>query len=222
MCGIIMSIAEKGSCSAIYEELTPWISARGPDSLKTITLTLPTKDNRQVVLIFTSSVLHLRGQEVTVQPLVSPSGNILCWNGEIWKGLTITETENDGVKLLDALSSSRGQVWRVMERVEGPWAMVYYDSGEGKVYFGRDCLGRRSLLRGRRGSSAVVLSSIGVVGKYDWEEVSVDGLWSIDLNDTINHVGISPSTKLYPWVVDPAKTETDEYMVCPSAGYSNR
>src|SRR5579862_9453956 len=182
MCGIIVSITFDESSTTIHDELIPWIAARGPDSLKTHRVHLSGETNSHTLeLTFTSSVLHLRGKEVTVQPLTSKVGDVLCWNGEIWTGLEVKDDENDGLKLLEALSTA-DKVWEVMGRIEGPWAMVYYSSKERKLYYGRDCLGRRSLLKGEsKDGKACFLSSIGL-GAYSWGDEKVDGLWWIDLN----------------------------------------
>jgi len=181
MCGILVSVGPRDA-SASHDDLVDWIAARGPDSLQTHRIQLPARDSETPLEItFTSSVLHLRGHEVTVQPLISGSGDVLCWNGEVWEGLEIGEEENDGVKLLAALTAGK-PVWRVMEEVEGPWAMVYYSSKDNKLWFGRDCLGRRSLLQKCLVESGVLmLSSVGV-DMADWTEVGVEGLWCLDLN----------------------------------------
>jgi len=185
MCGILFSVAFRDSPSTGHNDLAPYIYARGPDSLQTHRIQIPVGHSDQSLeLTFTSSVLHLRGQKVTVQPLVSEKLDILCWNGEVWQGLKVHDDENDGLKLLEALSSEKA-VWKVMEGIEGPWAMVYFSSNDKKLWFGRDCLGRRSLLRRiMPHSKGLLLSSVGADMK-DWEEVGVDGLWCLDLEEWI-------------------------------------
>jgi hypothetical protein len=112
-----------------------------------------------------------------------------------------------------------------MEKVEGPWAMVYFCLREGMVWFGRDCLGRRSLLR------RVVVGGVGVefcsvgVDMVGWEEVRVDGLWSLDLNEwserSCGGKVIEKSIKLYPWGVEGSTVVGDDcYMVCPRFQFS--
>jgi asparagine synthetase B (glutamine-hydrolysing) len=181
MCGILVSVAPR-DISACHDDLVGWIASRGPDSLQTHRIQLSGRDSKPPIEItFTSSVLHLRGHGVTVQPLISDTGDILCWNGEVWDGLEIREDEDDGVKLLAALTAGK-PIWKVMEGVEGPWAMVYYSSKDMKLWFGRDCLGRRSLLQKRVvDSGTFVLSSVGV-DLAGWTEVGVEGLWCLDLN----------------------------------------
>lgn len=183
MCGIFVSVSLKGSTSTVRDEHLQWISARGPDSLQTLTVEIPSSDSQQnLELTFTSSVLHLRGQQVTVQPLVSEEGGILCWNGEVWKGLDVEEDENDGLKLLESLSSG-ANVWEVMGRIEGPWAMVYYSPKYHKLWYGRDSLGRRSLVKRRDSQTGGILFSSVGIDMLEWEEIGVDGLWCLDLSN---------------------------------------
>lgn len=188
MCGILVSVAIKGTAGSPQEHLTPWISARGPDSLQTRRVEVPFPNLPvSLELTLTSSVLHLRGPEITVQPLISQIGDILCWNGEIWQGLAIGHDQNDGLKLLEELTSGKRQVWQVMGGIEGPWAMVFYDSKMQKLWYGRDCLGRRSLMRKIVPETGhLLLSSVGV--DIDaWDEVGVEGLWCVDLSEYIKN-----------------------------------
>lgn len=186
MCGILVSVAIKGASGSAHNGLAPWIAARGRDSLQTRQIEIPFPDSQlSLVLTFTSSVLHLRGHEVTVQPLESQNSDVLCWNGEIWQGLTVQDDENDGLKLLVELTSGK-QVSQVMGNIEGPWAMVFYDSKAKKLWYGRDCLGRRSLMKKTVSETGeLLLSSVGV-DMDGWEEVGVDGIWCLDLQEFIN------------------------------------
>jgi asparagine synthetase B (glutamine-hydrolysing) len=182
MCGILFSIAFNDPKSTVHDDLIPYISSRGPDSLQTYRVQIPVAASQQCLkLIFTSSVLHLRGQKVTVQPLISEANDVLCWNGEVWQGLYVNDEENDGLKLLEALTGK--PVWRVMEKIEGPWAMVYFSSKDKKLWFGRDCLGRRSLVRKSDPESRELLVSSVAIDLGRWEEVEVEGLWCLDLNE---------------------------------------
>lgn len=226
MCGILVSVAVKGTAGTSHNDLTPWISARGPDSLQTRRVEVPFLDlQTSLELTFTSSVLHLRGHEVTVQPLVSHTGDILCWNGEIWQGLAVEQDENDGLKLLEALTSGNKELWQVMGGIEGPWAMVFYDFKSRKLWYGRDCLGRRSLMRKMVPETGeLLLSSVGV-DMDAWDEVGVEGLWCLDLNEFIKsredvHTAFSRGTdpkyqsKLIPWVfANEIPVQDQEYML---------
>src|SRR5437773_4924328 len=100
MCGILFSVAFRDFPSPAYNEVAPYISARGPDSLQTHRIQLSAGHSEQTLeLKFTSSVLHLRGQKVTVQPLLSEENDVLCWNGEVWQGLDLQDSDNDGQTL---------------------------------------------------------------------------------------------------------------------------
>jgi asparagine synthetase B (glutamine-hydrolysing) len=226
MCGILVSVVFGGSSSAVHNDLMPWILARGPDSLQTHKLQISTTTSQQYFeLTFTSSVLHLRGQEVTTQPLISRAGDVLCWNGEVWQGLEIHDEENDGLRLLEALASGE-DVWKVMERIEGPWAMVYFSSKDRKLWFGRDCLGRRSLLRKFCPQSGELVFSSAGIDMSGWDEVGVDGLWCLDFNEWVvkkNELSHPSWTnwkqcpvKLSPWIFENDNDEilhADAHMV---------
>ena len=54
------------------------------DSFKTHSV-----DINDMKLTLTGSVLHLRGTQVTPQPLVDDDGNALLWNGEVFEGLDV-------------------------------------------------------------------------------------------------------------------------------------
>ena len=58
------------------------IRNRGPDSLKRVCI-----DDNAIELI--ASVLHMRGREITVQPLIAKTGDVLLWNGEVFGGIAV-------------------------------------------------------------------------------------------------------------------------------------
>lgn len=125
----------------------------------------------RVRLRFEGSVLHLRGDAPTRQPLTSrnqanntsaeslmdggmeslvvsgASESVLCWNGEIFAGIAVPEHENDGQVLFRLLCACQtdSQVMELLGRIEGEWAVVFYHGELQKVWFGRDFCGRRSL-----------------------------------------------------------------------------
>lgn len=118
-------------------------------------------------------------------------GSVLCWNGEAWRIDGQPVCGNDGEAVFSMLSSSASSLSQprethvidVLRSIEGPFAFVYYDSTAGRLYYGRDRLGRRSLLiKPSSETASITLSSIASVPTSGWEEVSSDGIWSIDLN----------------------------------------
>ncbi|XP_062203448.1 uncharacterized protein LOC133905704 [Phragmites australis] len=117
-------------------------------------------------LFFIGATLHLRGAEPVAQPLVSPSGSVLVYNGEIYGGLQVADDENDTRSLFSSLEfccscdchalnrdktcSCCGNVGKsvpqILSTIEGPWALVYWQMDSNTLWFGRDAFGRRSLL----------------------------------------------------------------------------
>jgi asparagine synthetase B (glutamine-hydrolysing) len=103
-------------------------------------------------LTFAGSILQLRGDDPVSPPLKDPnSGSILLWNGEIFnennekQNLTVPTGGNDAEALLDALLTTN-DIPSVFSSIHGPWACVFWHSETGTLWFGRDVLGRRSLL----------------------------------------------------------------------------
>ena len=181
---------------------------RGPDHLGRVEATSrPRKDGTAVRLELTSTVLALRGDGLTKQPFVE-TGNessvagvaqrVLCWNGEVWRvdGAAASIDGNDGQLLFDRLTDTdtdTDDVLGVMRAVEGPFAFVYYDGARGRLYYGRDRLGRRSLLQQTTASGRFVLSSVSDAAEGEgegegespplpWTEVEADGIYEVDLH----------------------------------------
>jgi asparagine synthetase B (glutamine-hydrolysing) len=113
----------------------------------------------------------------------------LCWNGEAWKIGGIPVEGNDAQAILDLLfeasASTAGDVQAVLDvllSIQGPFAFVYFDKPARKVYYGRDRLGRRSLLAlHSQDGSSLALSSIADTADSRWEEVDADGVYVLDL-----------------------------------------
>ncbi|BGP57132.1 hypothetical protein JCM8202v2_004772 [Rhodotorula sphaerocarpa] len=188
MCGIAFIAAPVSPVDhAQWERYTQAVKDRGPDASGECTRQVDHDDGSKLELRFYGSVLHMRGDTVTPQPLIAPSGDALLWNGEIFDGLEVDEHENDGLKLLERIERLGPE--RFLEAigpVEGPYAFVYFQASSNRLYFGRDPLGRRSLLyRAPNASQPLVLASNAPAGDSDsdgWQEVSCDALHCYDLN----------------------------------------
>ncbi|KAJ1815674.1 hypothetical protein LPJ60_005622, partial [Coemansia sp. RSA 2675] len=55
------------------------------------------------------------------------SGDIFCWNGEIFDGLEVDSNDNDGALLFDLLLRTKAEdptefIARVLSKIEGPYA----------------------------------------------------------------------------------------------------
>lgn len=207
MCGIYASISRRDGLvpsSALQSRLVK----RGPDHLGTTRVSIKSGEDSQVAeifLTFQATVLSLRGRGITEQPLVrATSGAILCWNGEAWTLGGKTIAENDGAAVLSTLDAASGEdaVLDVLQSINGPFAFIYYDPRDGgRIYFGRDRLGRRSLLV--HDGEDFILSSVADPGLSGWVEVEADGVYSLDvarLGDARSGSVTMPMVKRHVWL----------------------
>ena len=104
-------------------------------------------------------------------------------------------------------ASTEFELLDIMSTIEGPFAFVYYKAETNKIYFARDCLGRRSLLWNKSDKGPFMLSSVGKAAeeteKVDdiWKEVPANGIYCIDLDATEKQevVACGMPMRLYPW-----------------------
>ncbi|KAJ2995054.1 hypothetical protein NUW58_g1381 [Xylaria curta] len=230
MCGIHATITTSNN-SGLSSELKQSLINRGPDHFGQAQRELTAANlDGQLHLYFTSTVLALRGDHVAKQPLEerTNSGSVLCWNGEAWRINRQPVCGNDGEAVFAMLqspasSSNRGReahVVDVLRSIEGPFAFVYYDSAASRLYYGRDRLGRRSLLiKPSAKTDAIMLSSIASAPTAGWEEVSSDGIWSINL--TTWH-GISSELSVQEHVTKHIWLEAGSDDMVSSIGLFNR
>jgi len=196
MCGIYVSVSKTAPIHP-NPELKHRLCRRGPDHFGELDVQTGTEKGT-VSWSFTSTVLALRGGHLAVQPLVdSQTGSILCWNGEAWKiGHELVEG-NDGEPILDLLASRTSSlsafdsvtaVLETIQRISGPFAFVYFDKVHELLYFGRDCLGRRSLLFNAEViNTTVQLSSIAGTTGGLWKEVEADGVYLLGISIVPTH-----------------------------------
>jgi asparagine synthetase B (glutamine-hydrolysing) len=126
----------------------------------------------------------------------------LCWNGEAWSIAGQPTQGNDTVAVFELLSTAASQsfgtipsaqdasdnIARQMAAIAGPYAFVFFDKHAGRVYLGRDFLGRRALLWRTNDSGDLLISSV-TSGSHDnaWSEIEADGVYCIDLNVPSGH-----------------------------------
>lgn len=198
MCGIHAAI----SADAGYHKLSPGLEQRlrnrGPDHLGAVKTQLLQDDASSLYLTLTSTVLSLRGDHVARQPLVDEdSGSVLCWNGEAWKLGGKPVEGNDGEAILSMLIAassnslgSRDSVLDALRSIEGPFAFIFLDKNAKRLYYGRDRLGRRSLLL-KRGEE-FLLSSVAEAPAVGWAEVEADGCYTIQLSEASSPGDLMP------------------------------
>lgn len=212
MCGIHASISPANLPAELSDHLKKRLQNRGPDHLGSCRDTIDALCG-PLALSFTSTVLALRGDHIARQPLRDEnSGSILCWNGEAWRiqGELLSGNDTEAVfALLSNASSSRSlqepeasasddPVLEALRSIEGPFAFIYYDKPARRVYYGRDRLGRRSLLI--KAGSPLVLSSIAESTSEEWSEVEADGCYSIHLDQIQDLISATPTR--HEWVDD--------------------
>jgi asparagine synthetase B (glutamine-hydrolysing) len=123
------------------------LTARGPDKQHSDCIIF---DN--VTIQLSSSVLHLRGaspEQPTQQPVNDGNGNLLLWNGEVFGGVSVAHNENDTLvvcRLIGEQVATGRSVPDVVHEILGPYAFVYWQADTKCLWYGRDRIGRRSLV----------------------------------------------------------------------------
>ncbi|KAA8906688.1 hypothetical protein TRICI_005111 [Trichomonascus ciferrii] len=175
MCGILFSLTDRdhnNQFSTAWDELVPYIKQRGPSSCDEISVDAGSKQ-----LKFLSSVLSLR-LPFTKQPIQDSSGDILQFNGELYN----PEVENnDTVFFLEKLQHKG--VLPTLQALRGEYAFVYYESHTQKIWFARDCIGRRSLLYSCINGQLFITSVPSIGPVENLQEVPGGKVLSYDLND---------------------------------------
>ncbi|PLW16246.1 hypothetical protein PCASD_18112 [Puccinia coronata f. sp. avenae] len=170
------------------------ISPRGPDfQAQTTHLIRGDTTNVDIEINLFASVLHLRGLSLTKQPIrAADTGSLLLWNGEVFDGLEISDTENDGQAILKALENRENRtIPQIFLGIEGPYAFVYYDASSNQIWFARDPLGRRSLMVLER-EDGPCGPLISVASHYEGQlalrssELATDSFSYVDLNNAKN------------------------------------
>ncbi|GAA6049277.1 hypothetical protein JCM3770_005918 [Rhodotorula araucariae] len=172
-----------------WEGVVQAVRSRGPDASNSLIKHVRTSKMFHFEMRFHASVLHMRGDALTLQPFVADNGDVFLWNGEIFDGLEVSPHENDGQKLFEQIQEcGPSNFFAAIRDVEGPYAFVYYQASTQRVYFARDPLGRRSLLfhPPTPASPYLFLASNSPGADFplqEWEEVACDGVHCYHLND---------------------------------------
>jgi asparagine synthetase B (glutamine-hydrolysing) len=189
MCGIFCSVSVTGHVVPSKRHCL-LLEKRGPDSSQELR-----QKSENVYLTCFSTVLALRGDHTVVQPVQHPEypNAFLCWNGEAWKYDNEPISENDSKVVFanissllkaedcDTSASSSKVMQQALDRITGPYAFVYYDPRSDDLFFGRDPLGRRSLMYRIDENGNFILSTISGQQDQGWTEVEADGIYSLDL-----------------------------------------
>ncbi|KAH0351186.1 hypothetical protein KCU83_g4474, partial [Aureobasidium melanogenum] len=189
MCGIFCSVS--ATEHVVPEERhRRLLERRGPDASRELE-----QKSENVYLTCFSTVLALRGDHTVVQPVQHTDypDAFLCWNGEAWKHDAFPVSGNDSEVVFanissllkaedfDAPASTSKVVQHALNLITGPYAFAYYDPRSDTLFFGRDPLGRRSLMHRIDDNGNFLLSTISGSQDQGWEEVEADGIYSLNL-----------------------------------------
>jgi asparagine synthetase B (glutamine-hydrolysing) len=210
MCGIYCSISPASHIHSSCET-QELLKARGPDIVQDLSISFrrscsQTSENDQVNIYVLSTVLALRGDHIESQPLKDMlTESFLCWNGEAWKQNSQVVTGNDSQYMFNLLIRacqsgpvpSREYVLDALTSIAGPFAFVFYDAISCRLFYGRDHLGRRSLLSRTISNGGMALCSItdGPLSS-SWNEVETSGVHVLDLSKSCG------TSELLRWPTD--------------------
>ena len=225
MCGIFFSYS-KDKPYHPSKECLGFLQRRGPDSASTVSRSHTVSSRNSSChqgkasehLVFVSTVLSLRGEAVVPQPLEHQfSGSLMCWNGEAWKIGDSTVNGNDAQRIFDLLlectvrvtyEQALQKILNLLANIAGPFAFVFYDAQHDRVFYGRDALGRRSLVFSNSLPGTFVVCSIcDVPGLKQWTEVEADGIYMLDVKKITSPFGHLVASAHFPWTT---RKQSDE------------
>ena len=232
MCGFSLLCSPRCPPSA-DEDLLDIVGRRGPDDIHIIHRDVLLTDRSrpstfETLFYFTlvASVLSLRG-EVVSQPLIDKaSGSLLSWNGEAWRVSGQLVTGNDSEVVFRALLLSCSKIVKgaipgmpddellaqaikeVLHTVQGPFSFLFYEGVTQRIFYGRDVLGRRSLLISDNVGTGFRLSSVST-GPCSgvWREVETGGIFMLSVSQRHEQNSCSDgaerglifASKSFPW-----------------------
>lgn len=216
MCGICCVVALSSQhtiCDYFSKDLHCHLRRRGPDSSQQL---IKTVSEPSYECLFSGYVLHLRGL-MTPQPLEDVNNNIFLWNGEIFNGVHVGDSENDTEVMFRhlALCSSEADILSLFSSLRGPWSFIYYQASGHSLWFGRDYFGRRSLLwqLSNVSDGAFCLTSVSVNSEScnQCQEVPASGIFKMDLRDCATTKSLSLT--LFPWKYKCTEKNEEEIFI---------
>jgi hypothetical protein len=77
-------------------------------------------------------------------------------------------------------SDSNASILKVLRSISGPFAFIFLDKAHSQIYFGRDRLGRRSLLYNTESHpNCMEFASTSAPGSAYWKEVEPDAIYQL-------------------------------------------
>ena len=221
MCGFLFSCSLAGPIVPPVS-LIELLKRRGPDSLNIVHRSINPRTSsvevpyKKLHLLFVASVLSLRGKKLIPQPLVDgDTGSLFVWNGEAWSINGQAIGGNDAEHVFQSLLSfarelhwntfessaniisARDAVKKVIGTIRGPFSYLFYDAMTNHIFYGRDRLGRRSLLQKGEAAYELSISSVSDGLPYvPWIEVDSSGIHSLNLDSSHHFSDAVNKTKI--------------------------
>lgn len=196
---------------------------RGPDRTDIQTTAVAPS----VTIETASTILSLRGASPNNGDGLLPdhkpcSRSVLIFNGEIYDGFedgvspTVCDTQQLHT-LLDRTVDNAGDLLSVLDTLRGPWALAFWHPALKRLYFGRDCIGRRSLLISAVDDSHIVITSVPCAERrHGFMEIPPVGLLFLDFADAVNPVFGIHARPMHPVVPSRLNTRDSTAVVSGS------
>ncbi|KAF9804197.1 hypothetical protein SFRURICE_020625 [Spodoptera frugiperda] len=200
MCGIFCEICFCNKTSTMDDQVMKRIKNRGPDKSNSLEIALG--DDMKAFL--NGAVLWMQGPELAPQPVETEQG-VLLYNGDIFDE-TWPSNISDTIVIKDKLHDksntlSEEYIIQQLKSFKGPFAMIYLDKINKKIYFMRDRIGRSTLLFHKSKNSIIISNVLG--RNYNCVEVPATCIQILNLNTN--------TIKVYPW--DNNELKTEEYLI---------
>ncbi|XP_014608843.1 PREDICTED: asparagine synthetase domain-containing protein CG17486 [Polistes canadensis] len=193
MCGIFCCISQCSDANVNHSD--QWdrcknlLISRGPDKLVKNFISL----TDIWCCHLAASILWTQGLKLAEQPLIDPNGNILLWNGDVFSGSLAQNDTSDSITVLNAFSKSLN-ITNTLRHIQGPYSFIYFQKSSKLLYFGRDIIGRHSLLlQLNNEKSTLTITSVGGKCFQNILEVPAIGIFVINLSD------VKINLTCYPW-----------------------
>uniref|UniRef100_A0A023F173 Putative asparagine synthase n=1 Tax=Triatoma infestans TaxID=30076 RepID=A0A023F173_TRIIF len=188
MCGILLNIFRNSNGKIRSKKFSELICNRGPNYFNEIEDVIGNGWNSLIL----GSVLWTQGDKTGVQPISDGNGNFLLWNGDVYHGLPNCGETSDSELVFAELVQH--DVLSIISTICGPYAFIYYDATKSTLWFGRDVVGRHSLLWNIN-SENLLLTSV-CPRSSDVEEVPNYGIFQIDLSNPVLDMYFHPWSHL--------------------------
>ncbi|XP_076761740.1 asparagine synthetase domain-containing protein 1 [Xylocopa sonorina] len=192
MCGIFCHVSQNQQnnkeASHEWNICRDYIAARGPDKLGENFENL----SKNWFGHFAASILWMQGSSIGEQPAVDSNGNILLWNGDIFFGNLAQDQICDTNVVLNNFKLS-SNILSVFEQIQGPYSFIYYQKSSNLLYFGRDIIGRHSLLlKMDTDQNVLTLTSVASKQINKIVEVPAIGIFSVNLSNSRVNLACHP------------------------------